>query len=162
MAAYDCQLMSKLLRRVLTWWELPTDALITGVVGPEKKGGWSAIWVGDGACPRRVKAPTLTQVADQAASAVAALYARTSPIAGAELQLAIYPWTYGGGPIFDIDGYPGSFTARDIQGSDRMVNGATLEDLVAAVEHMPDIPIDHSMFRWIRQIASLPVPEVSP
>ena len=105
-------------------------------------------------------------MADQAASAVAALYARTSPIAGAELQLAIYPWTYDGGPdggpIFDIDGYPGSFTARDIQGSDRMVNGATLEDLVAAVEHMPDIPIGHSMFRWIRQIASLPVPEVSP
>jgi hypothetical protein len=133
--------MSKLLRRVMTWWELPTDDLITGVVGPEKKGGWSAFWIGDGACPRRVKAPTLTQVADQAASAVAALYARTSPIPGAELALAIYPWTHDGGPIliFDIDGYPGSFTARDIQGSDRMVNGATLEDLVAAVEHMPDI-----------------------
>jgi len=32
-----------------------------------------------------VYAPSLTQVADQAASVVAALYARTSPIADAEL-----------------------------------------------------------------------------
>lgn len=47
--------------------------------------GESVFWVGDGACPPRVYAPSLTQVADQAASVVAALYARTSPIADAEL-----------------------------------------------------------------------------
>jgi len=153
--------MSKLLRRALVGKDRRPAALITGAVGPEeKKGGWSVVWAGDGAWPPRVYAPTLTQVADQAGSAVAALYALAPPIPGAELQLAIYPWSYDGGPVFDIDGHSGSFTARDIQGSDLTVNGATLEDLVAAVEHMPDIPAGHSMFRWIRQIASLP--EASP
>jgi hypothetical protein len=121
--------MSKLLRRALGGKDRQPAALITGVIGPaEKNGGWSVSWAGDGAWP---------------------------PIPGAELQLAIYPWNYRGGPMFDIDGHPGSFTAHDIQGSDLTVYGATLEDLASAVEHMPDIPADDSMFRWIRQITSL-------
>jgi hypothetical protein len=32
----------------------------------------------------------------------------------AELQLAIYPWGYQGGPIFDISGHAGALTALDI------------------------------------------------
>jgi hypothetical protein len=148
--------MSKLLRRALGGKDRQPAALITGVIGPaEKNGGWSVSWAGDGAWPPNLHAPTLTQAAGQAAAAVAALYTAAPPIPGAELQLAIYPWNYRGGPMFDIDGHPGSFTAHDIQGSDLTVYGATLEDLASAVEHMPDIPADDSMFRWIRQITSL-------
>jgi hypothetical protein len=148
--------MAKFLRRALGGKDRQPADLITGLIGPEKKkGGWSVSWVTDGAAPPSLHAPTLTQAADQAAAAVAALYAAAPPIPDAELQLAICPWNYRDGPMFDIDGHPGSLTAHDIQGSDLTVNGATLEDLVAAVEHMPDIPSDDSMFRWVRQITSL-------
>ena len=81
---------------------------------------------------------------------------RSAAGAGRELQLAIYPWGYQRGPIFDISGHAGALTARDIQGSERSVSGATLEDLVAAVRQIPDLPADDSMFRWVRQVASLP------
>lgn len=130
-------------------------AMITGLVGPEKKGGWSVQWVADGACPQPIAAATLTEAVDGAAAAAAEFYARHNPIPGAELQLAIYPWKYKRGPMFDIDGQAGAFTARDIQGSDLQIAGPTLEDLVEAVRHMTNIRQGDSMFRWIRQIASL-------
>lgn len=154
--------MGKLLRRLLAPNDRPPGPLITAVAGPDKKGGWSVSWVGDGAQPPSIHAASLTQAAEQAASAAAALYAQYPPVAGAELQLGIYPWRYEGGPMFDITGQAGALTARDIQGSDRSVSGATLEDLVEAVRQMTDIPRDDSMFRWVRQIASLPLPAVSP
>jgi hypothetical protein len=139
----------------------PAD-LITGVVGREKDGGWSVFFISDGLEPADVRAWTLTEVGDAAAAAVAAAYAKHPPVEGAELQLAIYPWNYRGGAIFDIGGQPGSYSARDIQGSDASVQGATLEDLVSAVERMPGMTPDKAMFRWIRPIASLPVPPASP
>jgi hypothetical protein len=148
--------MSKLLRRVLGGKERQPGAFITGLIGPAKKGGWSVSWIGDGVWPPPVQAASLTQAAEQASAAVADLYARYPAVPGAELQFAIYPWDYKGGPIFDIAGSAGDFTARDIQGSDRSVAGATLEDLVDAVRRMADIPADDSMLRWTRQIASLP------
>jgi hypothetical protein len=112
--------------------------------------------------PADIRAWTLTEVIDSAAAAVASLYAKYPPVDGAELQLAIYPWAYDGGPIFDVGGQKGSFNARDIQGSDHAIRGASLEDLVTAVERLPGLPPDDSMFRWIRPIASLSVPPVSP
>jgi hypothetical protein len=139
----------------------PAD-LITGVVGPEKDGGWSAFFLGDGLKPPEVRAWTLTEVADQAAATVASLYARHPPVEGAELMLAMYPWDFRGGAIFDVTGEPGSYSARDIQGSEALVHGATLEDLVSAVERLTDVPRNRSMFRWIRSISSLPVPPTSP
>jgi hypothetical protein len=140
----------------------PAD-LITGVVGREKDGGWSVFFISEGLEPAEVRAWTLTEVTDQAAAVVASLYAKHPPVEGAELQLAIYPWEiYRGGPIFDISGERGSYTARDIQGSDVAVQGATLEDLVSTIEQMPDVPLTNSMFRWLRPIASLPVPPTSP
>jgi hypothetical protein len=42
------------------------------------------------------------------------------------------------------------------------VQADTLEDLVTAVERTPDVPPNDAMFRWIRPIASLPVPPTSP
>jgi hypothetical protein len=153
--------MSKLLRRLLAGKGQQPGSLITGVIGPDKKGGWSVSWAGDGAWPPRIQAESLTQAADQAASAVAALYAGHPPVADAELLLAIYPWGYESGPMFDITGHAGDLTAHDVQGSGRSVSGATLEDLVKAARQMPGVPGD-SMFRWIRQIASLPLPAGTP
>jgi hypothetical protein len=148
--------MAKLLGR-LAGKERQPAALVTGVAGPDKKGGWSVTWAGDGALPSRVQAETLTQAADEAASGVATLYARFPPVAGAELQLAIYPWGYKSGPMFDITGSAGAYTATDIQGSGLSVSGATLEELVEAVRGLAEAPAGDSMFRWVRQVASLPV-----
>lgn len=140
----------------------PAD-LITGVVGPEKDGGWSGFFMSEGLEPADVRAWTLTEVVDAADAAVASLYAKHPPVEGAELQLAIYPWgDYRRGPMFDVTGQPGSLTARDIQGSDAVVQGATLQDLVTAVERMPGMTLNDVMFRWIRPVASLPVPPTSP
>jgi hypothetical protein len=139
----------------------PAD-LITGVVGRRKDGGWSAFFMSEGLAPADVRAWTLADVVAAADAAVAALYAQHPPVEGAELQLAIYPWDYRRGPIFDIAGEPGAFSARDIQGSDVEVRGATLEDLATAVEGLPGMKPNDAMFRWIRPIASLPVPPISP
>lgn len=139
----------------------PAD-LITGVAGREKDGGWSVFFISDGLEPAKVRAWTLTEVIESSAAAVASLYAEHPTVDGAELQLAIYPWDYRDGPIFDIAGQQGSFRAQDIQGSELAVRGATLEDLVTAVDRMPGVPPNNSMFRWIRSIASLPTPPTSP
>jgi hypothetical protein len=115
-------------------------------------------WAGDGVWPPDIHAASLTQAADQASSTVAALYAGYPVVAGAELQLAVYPWRYRRAPMFDITGQAGALTARDIQGSGRSVAGATLEDLVEAVWQTAEVPDDDSMLRWIRQIVDLPIP----
>lgn len=164
MARYPCDdvTVGTWLRRLLLGKAGRPADLITGVVGREKDGGWSVFFISDGLEPAEVRAWTLTEVIDVAAAAVASLYAKHPPVEGAELQLAIYPWDYRGGPMFDIAGEQGSLSARDIQGSDAAVQGATLEDLVAAVERMPDVPPNDAMFRWIRPVASLPVPPTSP
>jgi hypothetical protein len=150
--------MAKLLGRLLGAKERQPADLITGVAGPDKKGGWSVVWAGDGAWPPRVHAETLTQAADQATGAVATLYAQFPPVDGADFQLAIYPWAYNGGPMFDISGDAGAYTARDIHGSHQSVSGATLEDLVEAARQLGGTVSEDSMFRWIRQVATLPVP----
>jgi hypothetical protein len=146
------------MRRLVTSKERKPSALITAVAGPAKKGGWFVTWTGDGVWPPAVQAASLTETANQAAAAVAALYAGYPAVPGAELQFVIYPWGYKSGPVFDITGDAGSLTARDIQGSGLSVSGATLEDLVEAVRRLPDVPDDNSMFRWIRKVASLPLP----
>jgi hypothetical protein len=154
--------MAKLMGRLLRTKERQPTSLITGVAGPDKKGGWSVTWVGDGAWPPRVHAETLTGAADQATAAVAALYAGSAPVADAEFQLAMYPWDYQGGAMFDVSGDAGAYTARDIQGSDESVCGATLEELVEAVRRLADAADGDSMLRWIRQVATLPLPAPPP
>lgn len=144
------------LRRVLRLKERRPDDLMTGIVGPDKKGGWSVIWVSDGPCPTEVRAPTLTEAVDQACAAAAELYARHPQSPAAELQLAIYPWKFRDGPMFDISGQPGRFTALDIQEiCAAPIGGGTLEDLVAAMEQMPGAGRDNSMLRWVRAMSSL-------
>jgi hypothetical protein len=148
--------MRMLLRRLLLGKRGLPAALITAVTGRDQDSGWSVFWVGDGVSPPSVDAPTLTEVVNQATSAVAALYARWEPIEGAVLQFAIYPSVYDGGPIFDIAARPDSLTARDIQGSNRIVHGITLEDLVTAIDLLPEVADGDAMLRWLRPIATLP------
>jgi hypothetical protein len=152
----------QLLRR---WWlgklGRPAD-LLTGVVSPDKDGRWAVVFAGDGLRPDEIHGWTLTDVVDRTSSAVAALYAQHPAVDGAELQLVIYPWEYDHGPIFDITGHPGAFVARDIQGSDVAVDGATLENLVTAIARLGPPVSEDSILRWGRPVALISVPPTSP
>lgn len=132
--------------------------LITGTVS-RTEDGWLVLWWGDGATPGELTAPSLTEATSQASSAVAALYAASQPLPGAVLQFAIYPWDDSGEAalIYDISGGPGRFIARDMQGSERVLEGGALEDLVRRAEELPEAMT--SMFRWIRPVAELPIAE---
>jgi hypothetical protein len=132
--------------------------LITGVVSSGVD-GWSVTWTGGGPTPAPLHAESLSAAIGQASATVASLYASYPANPGAELQFAIYPWNYQDGPIFDISGSPGRFGARDLENSLPAVGGATLEDLVAAVEQMPGAGPEHSMLRWVRQVSSVPTGE---
>jgi hypothetical protein len=130
----------------------PPPGLITGLAGP-RKNGWSVTWVCAGRVPAPIHAPSLSLAATVASATVASLFAHGTVDAATEFQLAIYPWPYHDGPVFDITGGPGSFTARDGATS---VPGATLEDLIAAAQRMP---AGHgAMFRWTRPVSALPPP----
>jgi|SRR5580704_571512 hypothetical protein len=145
-------------RRLLGITERLPGNLLTAIVGPDKKrGNWEVTWIGDGGVePKDLRAATLTEAVDQAAAAVADLYARYPPNPDAELQLAIYPWHYHvGDPMYDISIGSDGFDAHDLQDQVPPIEGATLEDLVAATEYTPGSGIDHCMFRWIRPAESL-------
>lgn len=53
----------------------------------------------------------------------------------AELQYAIYPWTFKGEPqaILDVTGHPGDLAATDIIGSNLEIHGTTAGELVTQV-----------------------------
>jgi hypothetical protein len=143
-------------RRLLGITERVPGTLLTAVVGPEKKrGGWDVMWLGEGVWPAPVRAETLTEVVDKAAAATAELYARYPPTPDAELQVAIFPWKYPSGPMYDISDSRDGLSAHDLQDEAAAIEGVTLEDLVAAAEHTPGAGVDHCMFRWVRLVASL-------
>lgn len=128
--------------------------LVTALIGPREE-GWDVSWTGDGRCPRRLSAATLTEITDQAAAAVLQLYARDPAEAtNADLQIALLPHDYSKGPIFDISGGPGAFTATD-KFSGRILHGRTLEDLLDAADAANDSPTRDYMFHWIRPVTAL-------
>jgi len=128
---------------------------LTGFISPGKR-GWAVTWVADGSIPHRASAPTLTATADEATAAAARLYLHQPAITGAELQLAICPGPYRSGPILQVTGEPGAFTATDPR-SGKICQGAALEDLIAA--HLADGPGGNDfMLHWTRPIAALPLP----
>jgi hypothetical protein len=130
----------------------PQPGLITGLAGP-RKNGWSVTWVSAGRTPAPLHAPSLSLAATAASAAVASLFGPGTADAATGFQLAIYPWPYHGGPVFEITGAPGDFTARHDAAS---VHGATLEDLLAAAQRLP---AGHgAMFRWTRPVSALPAP----
>jgi hypothetical protein len=140
------------LRRLLMGKQSLPAKLLTGLVGPDKNGGWSVSWVGDGVSPNVVRAWTLTQVVDDAAAAVVELYANFPPVENAELNFAIYPWNYDGGPMFEITKRGSELTAHDTMGSNRTLRAASLEGLVEAIA--PDAD-DNAMLQWIRPVSQL-------
>jgi hypothetical protein len=143
------------LRRLLGARDRGPADLITGIV-TARADDWQVTWAGDGAQPASMQASSLSDATEQASAAVADLYASLAPNPAAELQLAIYPWDYRDGPIFDVSGSPGGFTAQDLDNSFPAVQGAALEDLVTAAEPMPGAGPGHCMFRWVRPVSALP------
>jgi hypothetical protein len=146
--------MSKWRRLLGITERVPEDLLTAVVILDGKRGNWSVTWAGDGVWPEDLRAATLTEAVEQAATAVVELYARYPPNPDAELQMAIYPWNYRRGPMYDISYGPDGYSAHDLQDEVPAVQGATLEDLVAAAQHTPGAGVDHCMFRWVRPVAS--------
>ncbi|HKE66545.1 MAG TPA: hypothetical protein VKB59_18095 [Micromonosporaceae bacterium] len=99
-----------------------------------------------------MRASTLTELVEQASAAVTDLYARYAPVAGAELQFAIYPWDYHRGPMFAVEKHNQLFIATDELGGGHKLQANSLEELITAGEH--DFGAD-SMFHWIRPVAAL-------
>jgi hypothetical protein len=128
--------------------------LVTCVV--ERDGDfWSVSWASDGRVPPDFKDHSLTAVTDRAASQVAAMYSGKPQAADAELQFAIYPWEGNPGKvILDITATANGLVARDIQGTELAVEGASLEELVQKGETMLPNPKE-AMFRWIRRVSDL-------
>jgi hypothetical protein len=99
-----------------------------------------------------LRASTLTELVEQASAAVTDLYARYPPVAGAELQFAIYPWDYHRGPMFAVEKHDQLFIARDELGGGHELQANSLGDLITTAEH--DYGAD-SMLHWVRPIAAL-------
>lgn len=128
--------------------------LLTAVVGPCEN-GWDVSWTGDGRSPRRLSAVTLTEVTDQAAAAAVQLYMRhPAEAADADFQIALFPHDYDKGPIFDISGAPGAFTATDKSSGDTL-SGTTLEELFEAADSASDLRTGDYMFHWNRPVTTL-------
>lgn len=131
------------------------DTLITCVVDREGD-TWDVVWVSGGRVPASLKDHSLNATADRAAASVAALYSGEAQAEKAELQFAIYPWKGNPGKvILDITTGADGFVARDIQGTEIAIRGASLEDLVQKAETMVPNP-GETMFRWIRRVSELP------
>jgi hypothetical protein len=128
--------------------------LVTCVVEREGE-SWRVSWASDGRVPPEVKGHSLTAVTDRAAAQVTAMYSGKPQGADAELQFAIYPWEGNpGNVILDITTSTNGLVARDIQGTEIAVEGASLEELVQKGETMLPNPKE-AMFRWIRRVSEL-------
>ncbi len=120
---------------------------------------WSVTWDNDGPQPGELRAQTLTEAANQAAGAIVARQAAHPLGQDAELQLAIYPWDYVDGPMFDITAGPSGFSATDMLGIARApLQGSSLEDLVFAAGNLPDRRAAGAMLMWTRPVAELSQP----
>lgn len=128
--------------------------LVTCVI---ERGGesWDASWASDGRVPENFKAHSLTGATGRAATQAAAMYSGKPEAANAELQFAIYPWEGNPGKvILDITADANDLVARDIQGTEITIRGASLEELVQKGETMVPNPSE-AMFRWIRRVSEL-------
>lgn len=116
---------------------------------------WEVVWASEGRAPDNFKDHSLTAIAGRAAASVAEMYSGDPQAASAELQFAIYPWKGNPGKvILDITREAEGFVARDIQGTQIEIQGASLEDLVKKAETMVPNPSD-AMLRWIRRVSEL-------
>ena len=130
------------------------DNLITCVVDREGD-TWDGVWISGGRVPASLKDHSLSAVADKAAASVAALYSGEAQAEKAELLFAIYPWEGNPGKvILDVTSDGEGLVARDIQGTEITIRGASLEDLVQKAETMVPNPSE-TMLRWIRRVSEL-------
>jgi hypothetical protein len=74
----------------------------------------------------------------------------------AEVQYAIYPWSFTGQPevMLDVTSRPGDLIATDIGGSTLEVRGRSAEELISQVASLrgDQPPI---MFRWVKKVNEL-------
>ena len=132
--------------------------LICGVITREID-SWTVVWDDERIQPTEIRAPGLTEAADQAAVLAVAHQAAQPLGQDAELQLAIYPWDYVDGPMFDITAGPSGFTATDMLGIARApLQGSSLEDLVFAAGNLTDRRAAGAMLMWTRPVAELAQP----
>jgi hypothetical protein len=120
------------------------------------RGVWAISWLSDDKKkePPEFEAASLTEAADQAATAALALWSTLPFIPDAELDFAIYPRRRGEiAAIYEISGRPGDFTAREFQGRNREVRASSLDGLVEAVQEPGG---DMAVLRWVRPFAELP------
>jgi hypothetical protein len=135
---------------------LEQEWCLSADVEEDEEGGWRVTWFGDSkGLPRQSEGATLTEATDTAATAALAVYSLGPQPPGAVLGFAIYPRTSGkNGALYDVSGCPGQFAAREMAGSDREVQAASLEDLVVAVRRQAGDEI--AMLRWVRPFSELP------
>ncbi len=129
--------------------------LLTGFISPGRR-GWAVTWAGQGRIPQRLSAATLTATADEAAAAAARLYRQWPASTGAQLLLAICTESYRSGPVLEVAGAPGAFTATDPR-SGKIFHGAALEDLIDAHEE-DGTGAGDVMLHWTRPVIALSPP----
>lgn len=124
-------------------------------VAERNRGSWDISWASDGRVPEAYTDHSLTAAADRASGCVAEMYSGKPQAADAELQFAIYPWEGNPGKvILDIATEANGLVARDIQGTEITIQGASLEELVQKGETVLPNPRE-AMFRWIRRVSEL-------
>ena len=131
------------------------SGLLTATISA-RGGSWEVIWIGDGIRePPEFAAGSLTEAAEQAAAYALSVYRPDLGLPDSELQLVIFPWPDGDsrGPIYDVEGGAGAFSASDAMGLGADVRAATLEDLTAAIARQPGG--SDAMLQWTRPFADL-------
>jgi hypothetical protein len=133
------------------WWAVAPPGLgftpYLGVVTRDGD-GWRVSLTRDGVSAARPEAVTDTVTAATLTGAVRALRdrvreMRSGPLHLTALQVVVLPWDHGGDydTWYRVSGRPGHFTAA-ARSRERPVKGATLEEILAAVESAPGT--DHS------------------
>jgi hypothetical protein len=109
--------------------------------------GWNAVLVRNGRVTETLSAVTLTEAADAVKARVRELRPRRLAMTG--LHLIVVPWADAGldyDKWYRVSGSPGRLTAA-VRGRPR-VNGATVEELVAAVESAPGTDLPRTALWW--------------
>lgn len=125
------------------WWAVAPPGLgftpYLGVVTRDGD-GWLVVLTRDGVA-ETVTAATLTSAVRALRDRVREM--RSGPLQLTALQVVVLPWDHGGDydTWYRVSGRPGRFTAA-ARPRERPVKGATLEEILAAVESAPGT--DHS------------------
>lgn len=129
--------------------------VVTAVVVRESDGWTLSSWI-DARLEAGGDFETLDELVRAADLLVQDSYPQGSRRATAELQYAIYPWTFKGREetILDVTGEAGAFVASDISGARLEVHGGTVEELVAAASSALGAQ-PRAMLRWVKKVSEL-------